>query len=124
MAPLRRCVHQGCPSLVKHGRCPAHEKAYDQRRGTAQERGYTYEWAKYSKAWLRAHPLCGMRLDGKRHAEHSACTKAGRRVAAQCTDHIKAVAQGGAMFDAANHQSLCLSCNTTKAIESEGGFGR
>ena len=40
------------------------------------------------------------------------------------TDHIKAVKQGGAFWDPANHQTLCRTCNTTKAIKHEGGFGR
>jgi 5-methylcytosine-specific restriction endonuclease McrA len=65
-----------------------------------------------------------MRGDGLIHAEYSRCVQAGRAVQAECTDHILAVSKGGAFWEASNHQSLCLACNTAKANASEGGFGR
>jgi 5-methylcytosine-specific restriction endonuclease McrA len=65
-----------------------------------------------------------MRQDGALHAEHSRCVQEGRRVRATCTDHIRAIRDGGAVFDPANHQSLCGACNRRKAIAYEGGFGR
>ena len=123
-APLRRCLVKGCAALVKRGRCVEHERIYDKSRGTAQARGYTYRWAKFSKAWLRAHPLCGERADGKRYAEHSQCTREGRRVAAECTDHIDPPKGDMVKFWEGPFQSLCSLCNTRKAIELEGGFGR
>lgn len=123
-APRRRCLTPGCAALVPAGRCAAHAQAYDQRRGTAQARGYDSRWARISRAWLAQFPLCGMRADGRRHAEHSRCTQEGRRVAAQCTDHIRAMRLGGAPLDRANLQSLCRRCNTVKGIALEGGFGR
>jgi 5-methylcytosine-specific restriction protein A len=123
-ALLRPCATPSCPELVQHRHCRVHTRARDVRRGTAAARGYTYRWSQYSKAWLRKHPLCGMRQDGQLSAEHSRCVQGGRTTGAQCTDHIRAVAQGGAFWDPSNHQSLCLACNTAKAIALEGGFGR
>jgi 5-methylcytosine-specific restriction endonuclease McrA len=35
-------------------------------------------------------------------------------VAADVTDHIRSLRDGGARFDPMNHQSLCRSCNTAK----------
>jgi 5-methylcytosine-specific restriction protein A len=121
---LRPCLEPRCPALVPHGRCPAHERTYDRQRGTARERGYTSRWDEYSKARLQRYPLCGQRQDGLLYPEHSQCAKEGRTVAAQCTDHIVAVHKGGSMWDESNHQSLCLACNSRKANELEGGFGR
>lgn len=124
MAPLRPCTQAGCPALVAHGRCAAHARIHDRLRGAAHQRGYTYRWAQHSRAWLARFPLCGMRADGLLHTEHSRCAQEGRVTAAECTDHIVAPKHGGDFWDPQNHQSLCLPCNTRKAIELEGGFGR
>lgn len=123
-ALLRPCATQSCSALVKRGHCLAHRRVREARRGSAASRGYTYRWSQYSQAWLRKYPLCGMRQDRQLCAEHSRCVQAGRTVQAECTDHIRAVAQGGEFWDPDNHQSLCLTCNTAKANASEGGFGR
>jgi 5-methylcytosine-specific restriction endonuclease McrA len=37
------------------------------------------------------------------------------------TDHILAIRDGGAVFDPANHQSLCNSCNAAKSARRGGG---
>lgn len=123
-ALLKACATQPCPNLVTRGHCPVHARAREARRGTAHARGYTSTWARYSKAWLLKYPLCGMRLDGLLHEEHSRCVQAGRTQQAECTDHIRAASQGGAFWHPCNHQSLCLACNTAKANALEGGFGR
>jgi len=59
-------------------------------------------------------PWCGQRRDGRFHAEHSVCAQQQRRVRATVTDHIRSIRTGGQVFDPANHQSLCVSCNTRK----------
>ncbi len=48
----------------------------DTRRGTAAERGYTWQWAVASAAFLRQHPLC------------IGCLARGRTEAATLTDHV------------------------------------
>jgi 5-methylcytosine-specific restriction endonuclease McrA len=37
-------------------------------------------------------------------------------VAAQVTDHIVALRDGGARLDPRNHQSLCYRCNVLKSV--------
>jgi 5-methylcytosine-specific restriction endonuclease McrA len=122
-APPRACPR--CGALVAGGgRCPRCARQADHARGTAQQRGYDAAWARYSKAWLARFPWCGMRQNGQLFAEHSQCVQLGLRTQATVTDHIKAMKDGGAKFDPANHQSLCGNCNRRKNIRFEGGFGR
>ncbi len=68
----------------------------------------------YAAQWLQRYPWCGMRQDGQQHREHSWCTRRGQRTPARVVDHIQSIADGGDVFDPANHQSLCVSCNTRK----------
>jgi len=52
----------GCGFKVAHGElCPCQRKRKaeaDKRRPGARERGYSPEWEKEAKAFLRAHPKC------------------------------------------------------------------
>lgn len=113
---MRYCAVPGCPNLVDKGRCAQHERQGDQgTRGTAHQRGYTSTWADYSKRFRQAHPVCGERSDGTYDVIHSRCQQLGLTVPAECVDHVIPLSQGGSMWDAANHLSLCLACNTWKA---------
>lgn len=86
--------------------------SYERMRGTAQERGYTARWARYSKARLMEHPLCVL------------CLCEGKQVLATCTDHIKPAAAHPELFwDTDNHQSLCRSCNASKAKQDATLYG-
>jgi hypothetical protein len=38
---MRVCSEPGCPELTQGGRCPDHARAYEQKRGRRQARGYT-----------------------------------------------------------------------------------
>lgn len=107
VAPPRPCPRCG-RRVPGGGRCPQHP------RPTAQQRGYTADWTAYARAWLARFPWCGQRQDGRFYPADSACTRQGRRVAAQVVDHIRSLAVGGALLDPTNHQSLCRSCNTKK----------
>lgn len=109
LAGRRACPRCG---TISRGRCP---RCKD-RRPTARQRGYSAEWDRYSKGWLARFPYCGMRSDGRFHSEHSVCVAEGRWERATVTDHIRALRDGGALFDPANHQSLCTRCNTRKAV--------
>jgi 5-methylcytosine-specific restriction enzyme A len=71
-------------------------------RPTAADRGYDSRWARYSRRYLRAHPLC------------VACTADGLIAQATAVDHIVPIRQGGAMWDPRNHQALCHDCHTRK----------
>jgi 5-methylcytosine-specific restriction enzyme A len=120
------CNTPGCSVLVPRGtrRCPAHERVYDTKRGTAQERGYDKRWMRTAKEWRSRHPLCGERADGQRYAEHSRCTEQGRDEPAQVTDRIRSIANGGDPHDEQNFQSLCLRCSARKRAVHDGNFGR
>lgn len=97
---------RSCPT------CSAKRKAAaDARRPTAHARGYDTKWQKEKSAWL-AKP--GNRL--------CAC---GCGRTANMVDHI--IPPKGDMklfWDRSNWQAMHSSCNTRKAIASEGGFGK
>jgi len=126
-APAHPCNWPGCGALVQHGRprCPAHERQYDLRRGSAKDRGYDSKWARFSRDWRKRFPLCGMRADGQLHTDAgSECARTGRPTFAQCVDHIVPMKRGGSQYDPSNLESKCLRCNNRKRALEEGGFGR
>lgn len=88
-------------------------RMYDQQRGTAHERGYTYEWAQYSQQRRIDHPLC------------EACLTVGVPTPATCTDHTIPVedADDPLFWEPRNHRSLCRACHDWKTIAFDGGFG-
>lgn len=119
MAPRHPCTVPRCANTTADGgRCPVHQ------RPSSSARGYTAEWARYSRGWLHRFPWCGMRQDGQLYAVHSRCVQLGHRTPATCTDHIVSQTDGGAHMVDTNHQSLCGPCNSRKNIALEGGFGR
>ena len=114
-APKRPCTWPGCGELTDGGRCEKHKrqerKQIEDARGTAHQRGYTFRWSKYSKAYIRAHPLCAI------------CQRAGIIKATECVDHIIPHKGDSELFwDPANHQAACKQCNDRKAV-SEGRWG-
>ena len=63
---------------------------------------HTFRWAKLSRAFRDAHPLC------------EECRKRGVIKAAQVTDHIVPYPVCGDFFDVSNLQALCEDCNRAK----------
>ena len=63
-APARPCKKPGCNKLTrnKDGFCDDHpnwyQKQNDERRGTANERGYDAEWRRIRRRKLQEAPLC------------------------------------------------------------------
>ena len=118
--PLRPCARPGCPQLVARGYCdgckPSSPAALNEkRRLSSHRRGYTREWAAYSRRRLAKHPLC---------VGYPLGVHGDRVVAAEVTDHIESAATHPELFWVeTNHQSLCQDCNKRKAIDLEGGFG-
>jgi 5-methylcytosine-specific restriction endonuclease McrA len=104
-APRQTCVV--CGRLTAGPRCARH------RRPSAALRGYDAAWRDVARAFLRQFPWCGQRADGRFSREHSACARRGLRVRARLVDHIRPLPDGPRL-DAANLQSLCVSCNTRK----------
>ena len=100
---------------MQRGPCLVCKRRFAAARPTARQRGYTREWDKYSRDWLKRYPFCGQRLGGGFSPQHSGCVRIGQRVPATVTDHIVALCDGGELLAPTNHQSLCTSCNTRKA---------
>ncbi len=116
--PLKPCNHPGCPNLTNERFCQVHAQAerkrYDQERGSANERGYTSRWRKYSK-WFLSQPdniFCKLQLPG--------CTNI-----AECVDHIDPVGpQDPRFWDSGNHQAACIHCNSVKGHKRMAGEGK
>ena len=112
------CAKVGCPNLVERPVrfCPDHLReaaAADRERRADSLALYDRRWAAYSKAFLRAHPLC------------VTCAAAGLVVAAEVTDHVVPHQGSRRLFwDRGNHQALCKRCHDRKTVLEDGGFGR
>lgn len=113
----RLCRYPGCSELVNSGYCEKHkknkqqekkqeQKYYDERRGTAHQRGYTSKWYRYSKWFLRQpeNQLCVLCLDD------------GCSGVAECVDHIVPPSgpDDSLFWDPDNHQPACIHCNSVK----------
>lgn len=104
------CRYPGCAAVVaQSGYCDAHRAAMHRdygraRRGFDAELGFyqSRQWRAVRAAYLRDHPLCGV------------CAALGHLVPARVVDHVVPLKDGGARFDAANLQSLCVSCHNAK----------
>lgn len=117
--PLRICNHPGCHELVRSGYCEKHkqqdQQQRDQRRGSANERGYTYRWQRYTKVFL-ANPenvFCKLQMPG--------CTNI-----SECVDHIDPPdgPDDPRFWDPHNHQGACIHCNSVKGHRKQAGTGR
>ncbi|MBL4837383.1 MAG: HNH endonuclease [Kordiimonadaceae bacterium] len=86
-------------------------KQYDSRRGTANQRGYTYKWQKASAAFLAVpdNALCAC-----------GCNKLSTVV-----DH-KTPHRGDMVlfWDRDNWQGMAKPCHDSKTAKEDGGFGR
>lgn len=85
MALGRACVVFGCGEVASHrGRCPAHARVSDLRRGSATQRGYdAVHWRPFRVQFARAlvgagiAPTCGATLPGGPSMADSQCRAAG-----------------------------------------------
>lgn len=115
--PKRPCASPRCPSLTETKYCEQHRptdvhKRYDEKRGTAAERGYDTRWRKARLGFLKKHPLC----------VH--CQEKGRLTPSKVVDHIIPHKGNKELFwQRRNWQALCLSCHSTKTAREDGGFG-
>lgn len=108
--PLSPCRVRGCPGrAIRNGRCRTHaamaERIYDQRRGTATQRGYDRQWRNIRDKQLSDYLYC------------SVCGAIASEV-----DHIVPKSVGGT-DDPLNLDSKCKRCHSAKTAK-EGGFGR
>ena len=102
--------------LAQPGYCPPHQPLVHRdygraRRGFDAEVGFyqSRQWRLVRAAFLREHPLCG------------ACSERGGLVPARVVDHVVPVKDGGARFDRANLQPLCVSCHNHKTARETAG---
>lgn len=121
--PLRRpCLHPGCPALTDRGRCPAHERAPQQRhdrdRGSSAQRGYGGRWRRLRRMILARDPVCVCRgLEGCLHVA-GGCVQLATDV-----DHVLPRLRGGTDAED-NLQGLCKACHSRKTVAEDGGWGR
>ena len=107
------CRYPGCAAvLATPGYCDRHRVAVHRdygraRRGFDTELGFykSAQWRAVRAVFLREHPVCGL------------CAARGRVVAAVVVDHVVPVKDGGARFDAANLQALCVTCHNRKTAQ-------
>lgn len=110
------CRWPGCSELTADGYCPEHKKTHEEKvaqskakylkqRASAEDRGYTYRWRKYSQAFLKRpeNQICKLHLPG--------CT-----LIADCVDHIDPPSSPGdpRFWDKTNHEAACIHCNSVK----------
>lgn len=111
------CRYPGCGAvLASPGFCPQHRASAHRdygraRRGFDAEVGFyqSKDWRVLRAAVLRESPLC------------LACKDRGRLVAAGVVDHVVPLKDGGARFDRANLQPLCVSCHNRKTARETAG---
>lgn len=103
-APLKRCAASGCAALIEPPLrcCPRHARSNpgSERSEYHRTNGWFYSsarWRRFRLWFLRRHPIC-----------------VGCPAPAEQVDHIEPIAQGGAVLDESNCQSLCASCHSKK----------
>jgi 5-methylcytosine-specific restriction enzyme A len=122
------CGTPGCGERVQTPYCPAHTKTnqqhYDNRRGSASERGYGAKWQAYVRRFRGHYPLCGMRPPGAPETADSRCALEHRPVPMYVVDHIVPVtsAQDPRFYDETNHQALCEPCHNRKRQRESRGI--
>ncbi|MCC6147417.1 MAG: HNH endonuclease [Anaerolineaceae bacterium] len=123
MSPMRAakpCMYPGCPNLVRDGggRCEVHRREggrlYDERRGTAAQRGYDARWRKVRRMVLRARPVCADPF-----GYHAAD---GQVILATEVHHILPLSMGGT-DEEKNLDVLCKACHSKITSMSKGGGG-
>ena len=82
---LKPCSEPRCPELVTAGRCQAHTKLKEQRRGSAASRGYDSHWSRVFRPLFiqmliaaGVAPVCGAALPGGPSMAYSRCKAEGR----------------------------------------------
>ena len=95
--PARRCTNPRCPNpAATGGKCATHRRRYDRERH-ANTPYHTPRWQRFRAKILRATPECA--VCGARATD---------------VDHVIAIADGGAIWDAHNCQALCATHHARK----------
>ncbi len=108
MKPKKPCKHPGCPLMTDNDYCDLHAKLHTSDRASAHERGYSSQWQKARKEFLKANPLCVQ------------CQREGKTTAGTVVDHIKPHRGNQTLFwDETNWQPLCKKCHDVKTQASD-----
>jgi 5-methylcytosine-specific restriction protein A len=108
---LTPCTQPGCPALTTGGRCQTHQRAADQARGTAADRGYdTTHRRRFRRAVLRRDPICV-----RCHARPA--TVADHHP----TSRRDLVAAGLDPNDPAHGRGLCAPCHSAETAQHQPG---
>ena len=107
-----------CGGIRSDTECPRCGVKGNENRGTAHSRGYTSEWAKYSREFRLKWPLCA-------HCERvDRVTAIAPGDGKGQVDHIiRPPHKGHKLFwEVGNHQGLCLECHGAKTEAEEKGL--
>jgi 5-methylcytosine-specific restriction protein A len=110
---LTPCLEDGCPELVKKGRCPDHEREYQRNLNKRRE----VPNSRYTSAQWRLIRREVLERDGHR------CRAEGCDARATEVDHEVPVRLGGT-DDMSNLFSLCKPCHSRKTMRELRGDGR
>ena len=106
MRPTAFCSAPGCSTRVRSGRCDAHARQLEQRRGSASARGYGRAWRKLREYTLTRDPLC-----------HD-CTSEGFIALAEHLHHPHKISDGGAVLTS-NTIPLCARHHNIRTRRGE-----
>lgn len=119
---MRVCSVPGCPELTDSGRCQAHRREADQRRGTRQQRGYGRgHERRFRPSVLRRDPLCV--CEDQAHGHTTPCLAPSTVADHWPLSRRELVAQGLDANDPANGRGLCKRCHDMHtAVAQPGGW--
>jgi 5-methylcytosine-specific restriction protein A len=110
VAPPKPCTSPGCGAFaLANGRCAAHNRQAERRRGTSTERGYDATWRRLRLIVLAEEPLCRR------------CLERGLIVASREVDHIIPIGRRPDLrVVRSNLRGLCKPCHSAITAEQVG----
>ncbi|MER6531170.1 holin [Streptomyces sp. NPDC001508] len=120
----RVCSTPGCPEYTQQGKCDAHRRAAEQRRGSARQRGYDRQHeTRFRRPVLQRDPNCV--CTDEAHGHSNPCGQPSRHADHYPQDRRALVAAGLDPNDPKHGRGLCTSCHSkSTAAEQPGGWHR
>jgi hypothetical protein len=121
VSPPSLCTAHGCGTLVYGGgKCPScraeSRKDSDARRPNGYQRGWSTQWAAFSRRYLLDHPLC--------ECDECIVLPNWKRPASTDVDHIDGSGRNGPRaYDDDNLMALSHGHHSRKTATQDGGFG-
>jgi 5-methylcytosine-specific restriction enzyme A len=132
---LQACSEPGCSERVLAGKCPAHRREANQRRGSAAQRGYDSQWRRLRLRFLRERcEACDDTPNGNCEQCHGTglanrfcrdCFQAGfLELATEC-HHVESIKRSPhRRLDPTNLIGLCGKCHDRRTRqEAREGIG-